>query len=232
MEMCKKTVVVATNSLWLGRHVIDRVKEHGADCVLYAANEAELWETIEEDEPDLVMLDSRNTGSASHLLIYNLHTKFPNLRLAMFSFEAMTVEQGARYRLFGASGCLNFRYDEDAWGKGIKALLEGKDYITKELLEVMDKVYDDIRKRDFTMQEIEVYTHILHGYTNEVTARLLKCSVNTVRAHKRSIFKKCGVNSDIQLLRFAIDRGDVKRLDWFDQPGYKPWEQGTVSSVQ
>jgi ActR/RegA family two-component response regulator len=123
----KKRVVIGTDSEHFARDVLGRVNEHGGWDAQIAYDAQEMREMIEMFEPDFVLMDSRAGDSSTYVLMKNLHKDFPTMRLAMFSYEAMTREGAALYLACGAIGCLNFKHNAEAYTKGLDALLDGKD---------------------------------------------------------------------------------------------------------
>jgi two-component system nitrate/nitrite response regulator NarL len=220
--MCERKVVVGSGSIPLAQIVAGYVYDHSREHEVHLAHTfEELREKIRDTDPYLVLLDARSSDSAAHLLMGTLHSEFPNARLAMWSFEAMTREEAVRFLLFGAIGCCNFRYDIDAQDTGIGNLLEGKDYITKEIAGVYEKALDSIEEFGLTAREHEVYLHLIQGKKTKVIARYLNCAETTVLAHKRSLYKKYGVSNSGELMRIAFDRGDLRSLDSFGKAAFQ-----------
>lgn len=61
-----------------------------------------------------------------------------------------------------------------------------------------------------TYQEMRVLRHISRGLVNKEIARELKVSVNTVKNHIASIFRKLNVNTRTEALVKAVQRGFVR----------------------
>jgi DNA-binding CsgD family transcriptional regulator len=75
----------------------------------------------------------------------------------------------------------------------------------------------DMESYRMSPREFEIYSLLIQGKKPSAIARMLGCSPATVKAHKRSIYRKCGVSSDCGLLRFAFDNGDARCLGAFNQ---------------
>ena len=65
-------------------------------------------------------------------------------------------------------------------------------------------VEEVIRRYDLTKKEAEILRQIVRGLKNAEIARELHMQVPAVRDHLRSIYKKCGVKSKLELVRNII----------------------------
>jgi two-component system response regulator NreC len=96
----------------------------------------------------------------------------------------------------------------------IRAVNEGKSYIDPALA---TKVMGGFVGRSVSLRgesgnavtdrEIEVLRLIAWGYSNKEIAQQLDISVKTVEAHKTNTMRKLGMNSRIDIVRYAILRG-------------------------
>lgn len=59
--------------------------------------------------------------------------------------------------------------------------------------------------KELSIKEREVVAHILDGFKIQDIAILLNISVRTVEAHKRNIYRKLGINNNIELCRYALE---------------------------
>jgi len=58
-----------------------------------------------------------------------------------------------------------------------------------------------------TPRELEVLRRIALGYTNRQIAEELGISVRTVETHRANLMGKLGVNSRVELVRYAREHG-------------------------
>lgn len=64
----------------------------------------------------------------------------------------------------------------------------------------------NIRKRELTKREIQIFKHITAGKTNVEIAERLQISVKTVESHKHNILVKVGADSAKDLKRFKLKK--------------------------
>lgn len=69
------------------------------------------------------------------------------------------------------------------------------------------KVYEDrfLLKQKLTRRETEILKLIVQSKSNKEIAELLYISDQTVSVHRKSIMKKLGTNTNVSLIRFALD---------------------------
>jgi two-component system response regulator NreC len=158
--------------------------------------------------PDIVLLDLSMPGPggievtrklkemlpATHVLILTVHEDETLMREAL---EA------------GASGYIIKRAVESELISAIHAVSRGEIYVhpamTKWLLKEPAPVAP--KKRDpaaLTPREIEVLRLIVQGHTNSQIAEVLRLSVRTVESHRANLMGKLGLQSRVELVRYAV----------------------------
>jgi DNA-binding NarL/FixJ family response regulator len=66
---------------------------------------------------------------------------------------------------------------------------------------------EDENVESLTPRETEVLTHIVQGYTNRQIGEVLNISVRTVEGHRANLSGKLGLQSRVDLVRYARDHG-------------------------
>ncbi len=90
-------------------------------------------------------------------------------------------------------------------------------FISKNYFKIYDPPADAERSakallkgRDLSGREIEIALLVIGGHTNSDIGSKLFISVNTVKTHIKSCYKKLGVNNRVQLLRFVREEVDAR----------------------
>lgn len=65
----------------------------------------------------------------------------------------------------------------------------------------------EVQQRPLTNREVEVARLIAQGYSNKEVAARLHISVKTVETHKARLMEKLGIESRVELVRYAMDEG-------------------------
>jgi len=151
-----------------------------------------------EKDPESLLLEleffEKRVLSRNLVLLFNVS---PSLRI-----EEKAVMRGVR----------GFFYTEDTlerFQKGIRAVLEGELWISREIMTRF--ILEDRRPRRFfkttssvlTRREIEILTMTASGATNTEIANELYISRHTVKSHLYNIYKKIEVSSRLQAALWA-----------------------------
>lgn len=98
----------------------------------------------------------------------------------------------------------------------IKSAKANRKYYSKEILNI---IINDFQKHEeknklneisFTKKESEVLYYICKGYSNIEISRKMNLSVNTIKSHKKNIFKKTNVKSNSELISLSIQNAWVE----------------------
>ena len=107
----------------------------------------------------------------------------------------------------GANGYLSKNTESTEIIKAISTCLKGENYLNKSLIQKERKIKnsDDISiKYKLTNREREVLIHILKDERNALIASELAISRRTVETHRKNIFLKLGVKTNIGLAQIAL----------------------------
>ncbi len=113
----------------------------------------------------------------------------------------------------GANGYLSKNTEREEMIKAISTCLKGATYLNKSLIQKERKINpnDDISiKYKLTNREREVLSHMLNDERNAVIASELTISRRTVETHRKNIFLKLGVKTNIGLARIALKYNLIK----------------------
>ena len=113
----------------------------------------------------------------------------------------------------GANGYLSKNTESTEMIKAISTCLKGENYLNKSLIQKERKIKnsDDISiKYKLTNREREVLIHILKDERNALIASELAISRRTVETHRKNIFLKLGVKTNIGLAQIALKYNLIK----------------------
>ena len=113
----------------------------------------------------------------------------------------------------GANGYLSKNTERKEMIKAISTCLKGATYLNKTIIqkERTNKNSDDINiKYQLTKREREVLSHMLNDERNALIASELTISRRTVETHRKNIFLKLGVKTNIGLAQIALKYNLVK----------------------
>ena len=166
--------------------------------------------------PDLIVLDLMLPLINGFEVLRQIRSKYPNILiiiLSMYDNEAYVVEALGS----GASAYVLKQSNSEELIMAIRNSLAGKRYLSPALSE---KAIDTYIKyfwtakageldpfETLTPREREVLNLTAHGHTNLEIATELSLSYRTIETHRANMMHKLGLHSQVDLVRFALERG-------------------------
>ncbi|MEM7620337.1 MAG: response regulator transcription factor [Pseudomonadota bacterium] len=169
---------------------------------------AQAWQSIQEYQPNIAVLDFRMPGlngiQVTRLIKQNnLPTKI--ILLTMHD-DAFLISEAAQA---GVSGYLVKETAFENLVKTIKDVISGKDYSLDEIMQQQDLSPEKARVAQLSKQERFVLQQIAQGHTNKEIARELQISPKTVETYRSRVMEKIDLHSIAELTRYAIRVGLV-----------------------
>jgi DNA-binding NarL/FixJ family response regulator len=114
----------------------------------------------------------------------------------------------------GAVGYLLKDADQEEIFSAIQAVVRGQRYITPQLSgKILDALLQPDEHTDplsmLTVRERQVLQMVAEGNTNNEIAEKLVLSPRTIEVHRASLMAKLEINSQVDLVRFAIQHGVI-----------------------
>lgn len=174
-----------------------------------ATQVSEVMDLLHRAAFDLLLLDMAMPGISGVELIALLHQERPSLPLLILSMhnEGQIV---ARALKAGASGYVTKDSDPEILLTAIRKVAGGGRFIDPALVDVM--VFE-VEERDqsphelLSEREFQVLEMIAAGRTIGAIADQLHLSPKTVSTHKMRLMHKLEIDSNVDLVRYAIRHG-------------------------
>ncbi|HUY03894.1 MAG TPA: response regulator transcription factor [Rhodocyclaceae bacterium] len=174
-----------------------------------ATNVSDVIDVMRHGELDLLLLDMAMPGISGVELIVLLQRERPSLPLLILSMhnEGQIV---ARALKAGASGYVTKDSDPEILLAAIRKVAGGGRFIDPALVDVM--VFEasgrDLAPHELlTEREFQVLDMIAAGQTIGAIADCLHLSPKTVSTHKMRLMHKLEIDSNVDLVRYAIKHG-------------------------
>ena len=158
---------------------------------------------------DIVLLDIAMPGMNGIEVARLLKTDYPDLKILAVSSEnsASTVEEMLQIGIEGFVSKSNCK--PDILVEAIYSVMNGFEYFGKDISDIISRIYIAKKKttqvgEEFSEQEKRVIELCLEGLPAKMIADRLGISTRTVDWHKSNMFSKLGINSTLELVRFAI----------------------------
>jgi DNA-binding NarL/FixJ family response regulator len=179
-----------------------------------AENGKDFLESIEQEQPDVVLMDIEMPVMDGFQATEVACQKYPDIKvisLTMFGEEHYYLKMIEA----GAKGFILKNSDIEEVIKAIKTVYNGGTYFSQEILYNMVKNIQDVRKETgpsvgLSSRENEILELICKGFSNIEIASELNISKRTVEKHRSNILDKTQTHNTASLVMYAIENKLVK----------------------
>ncbi len=197
-----KVVLVEDHALM--RDAVKLVFDEAEDVELVGevANGHDLLPLLAEVEADFVLLDVQLPGVDGLGCLEALAEHHPHVKVAMLSaVEDPQVIESAFRR--GARGYIFKSVNPFDLPAAIRQIVDGS--VIHRPLATVDGTAPAGRAGGLSEKEVAVLVELCHGHTNKQIAARLWLSEQTVKFHLRNIYRKLGIKSRTEALRYAYE---------------------------
>ncbi|MEW6336121.1 MAG: response regulator [Acidobacteriota bacterium] len=161
--------------------------------------------------PDVVVLDMSMPGPGGVEVVKRLRESVPKTRVLVLTVHE---DPGLLREVLraGAAGYVVKRAVESELLNAIHAVSRGEIYVHPSMTRALlpDQPQVQAGPRDgvaaLSPREVDVLKRIARGYTNRQIADELHLSVRTVETHRANLMGKLGLESRVELVRWAAER--------------------------
>ncbi len=178
-----------------------------------ATNGNEVLKKVKKIKVDVMLLDfemPEKNGLDTLIELKALYPKLPVIILSVFPED----HYGIRFLKAGASGYLGKASASDQLVEAIRKVVKGGKYISPALT---DKLVSDLNTdtekaphEKLTDREFQVFCLLATGKKLKGIADELCLSINTISTYRSRILHKMGMESNADLIRYAIKNSMVK----------------------
>lgn len=193
------------------RHGIRRLieKEPGLQVCGEAEDVADALTLIENDPPDIIVLDLSLKNSSGFDLILDVKQRWGDMRILVLSMYNEDV-YAERVLRAGASGYIMKQEAPKKVITAIWAVLNGSIYVSDKvsaniLHHMAGKRTTTTAVDNLSDRELQVFQMIGEGLTHQQIADKLMLSIKTIESHVEHIKEKMNVSTGRELLQRAIE---------------------------
>jgi Response regulator containing a CheY-like receiver domain and an HTH DNA-binding domain len=162
---------------------------------------------LQQQEPDVLLLDIQMPGKNGIELAGIINKKFPNIRIIALS-NIEVLHQVKKMMKQGCSGYLLKDVDPPTLISAVHKVYEGQQVIHEKIrAELTGNLFGNDHAQVMTRREIEILQLIAEEYTNPQIAEMLHISPHTVENHRNHMLQKLGVKNTAGLIRKAMEQG-------------------------
>jgi DNA-binding NarL/FixJ family response regulator len=188
-----------------------RALEHdgGFAIVGEAEAEADVLGLISEVGPDVVLVDGASPDEGGIRLLRLIRAEVPEAMVVMYAMPRDPRQIQAAFG-YGACGCLLSTINPKDIPSAIRHAVDRTGYHARGLpVAGQETAVDPVL---LTRRETEVVRAAAYGSSNKEIAAELRVSVQTVKSHLTSAYRKLGVSNRTQAARWALGAGSSVQL--------------------
>ncbi len=182
----------------------------GFEVVGEAGDGAAALLAVEAERPDLVVLDLSLPGMGGVEITRRIRAASPSTRVVILTVHEDEGLLREALRV-GASGYIVKRAAPAELITALRAVARGEIYVHPSMMRSLVRSAttaastSDLGPESLTRRELDVLRRIARGYTNRQIADELDLSVRTIEAHRANLMGKLGLQSRVELVKFAAD---------------------------
>jgi DNA-binding NarL/FixJ family response regulator len=187
-----------------------RIVEESGDMevIAEAADGREALRAVENQVPDVAVVDISMPGLDGLEVIDRLHLSHPHLPILV-----LTMHEEGQYVVraieAGAMGYITKQSAPEQLVKAIRKIMDGSRYLTDQAAEALAlRVARGHKGRtrldSLSMRELQVLRRLAMGHTNREIADMYGISIKTVDTYRLRLLKKLELRNNAELSRFAL----------------------------
>jgi len=199
--MNNSSVVIATNASFLA----DALREILRDAffkVYIAANDDEFAAKLKTVYPRFIFVENCFHGLGTDVFIQRIIKHNHHIHIVVWTAADVKPFIAARFIVAGAESFFSLRDTYKNIEKIIFGIAGGNSYYPDEVEAALDKdsIYPIVGKK-LTKRETEITQMVLLGFSNKQISEKLSLNLNTVKFHRKNIYRKLGCNKAIDIMR-------------------------------
>ncbi len=183
----------------------------GFSVIAEAESGEQAYQLFGEYLPDLTVMDLTMRGMGGLEAIGRIVARYPTAKILVLSMYESGVFATQALKA-GAKGYLPKSSLADELVSALEAILAGRTYIDTTLAKNL--ALDNLEGQATPLQqlsprEFEIFRLLAEGGDCDSIAQALKISSKTVSNHQTSLKQKLGINSPVEMVRYAIRAGVI-----------------------
>lgn len=179
-----------------------------------ASNWNELLTVLNENIPNIIILDINIPGKSGLDILKELQTHYPRVPVLILSMHS-EKRFAIRSLKAGAMGYINKSSITDELEKAIRRIVkEKRKYITPRVAELMSEQINDNNEEKphetLSDREFQVFCKIAAGEAVTDIANELSLSTQTVYTYRANIKEKMNFKSNVEMARYAINNNLIE----------------------
>jgi DNA-binding NarL/FixJ family response regulator len=202
-----KVLIVDDHRLMLRAIAESLSRQEDIEVVGEADSGEKVLPLVGQTGPDAVLLDVRMPGMDGLAVLERLRAQYPSIAVVMLSgIDDPVLVHAALER--GASAFVLKHVDPRDLGSAVRQSVNGSIFRPLDLLNNNRSAFEEA---GLTKRELSVLEELPGGGSNQQIAKRLFLAEQTVKFHLTNIYRKLGVSTRTEALRYAYEHGLVER---------------------
>ena len=178
-----------------------------------AATAAEFFDKLIDGVPcDLVLLDILMPGTSGIEVAQRLRAEYADIKIIIVSMDTKEYIITQLMQI-GIDGFVSKNGPLEEVRSAVNSVEEGVPYYGRDLAvlvrDIVDARLDKKSSALLTKRELEIIEACCSGLMGKEIADQFNISLRAVNSHKTNIFNKLGLNSSVEMVRFALEHGII-----------------------
>ena len=179
-----------------------------------SSNTEELLKKVHDLQPDVVLMDYKNSNHFNLEDVKEVKTISPSSKLLIISSDD-DKDNIFKVIEYGINSYLTKECSEEEIMNAIVATAKNEKFFCNKVLDIilakhLSKEEDACAPTELTVRELEIVGMIAEGHSTKDIAEELCLSTHTVYTHRKNVMRKLNVNSASELILYAINTGLVR----------------------
>lgn len=161
---------------------------------------------------DLVLLDVLMPGTSGIEVAQRLRAEYPDIKIIIVSVDTKEYIINQLMKI-GIDGFISKNGPLEEVREAVASVEEGVPYYGHDLAvlvrDIVDARLDKRSSSLLTKRELEIIEACCNGLMGKEIAEKFHISLRAVNSHKTNIFNKLGLNSSVEMVRFALEHGII-----------------------
>lgn len=174
-----------------------------------AGNEEELQNALQDQTPDVIVMDISLPGKDGVELTKEILSQHPEIKILMLSAwdNEKTIKDSIKA---GAMGFLHKDCEQNEFLSAIEKISLNQCYFGSHLSALFQQIFMDNTnnglkwEEELSNRETEVLRHLALGLSDKQIADKLYISLRTIETHKKHIREKLNLKSTAELVLYAV----------------------------
>ena len=205
------SIVIADDHRLFAEGLRSLLTDQGFEVRAIIENGAALLHLLEQEIPDLLLLDITMGEPDGISLSAIIKKEYPAIKILIISMHARQLFINKLLQI-GVNGYILKNTGDEELHRAIATILNGDTYFSDKITDIVIKSRMPARPNvdpELTPRETNILQLIADGYSTREIAEKLFVSINTIESHRKNMLLKTGLRNVAHLVKWAYENGRI-----------------------